>query len=364
MNYFLLIFLGITLSTFLFINLYPSFGAKKTKLDLESIKKSPNFHNGKFINQEHFPSLNNARGQLSILKDFINGNPLARPEKSILVKPYSPLTSEADQAKIVWFGHSSFFIEMEGQKLLLDPMFSKYPSPVPPFGGSRFSQRPLHIDDLPHIDAVLISHDHYDHLDYKSIMKLKDKVRQFHVPLGVEEHLLKWGVKADRIYTYDWWDEYKLAGIKLVCTPAKHFSGRTLFTHNRTLWSSWAILGQNNRIFFSGDGGYGPHFEQIGNKYGPFDITLVECGQYDMRWKAIHMMPEETVQAHLDLQGKLLIPMHWGAFTLAFHDWTEPVERAVAAAQKQDLLIATPRISETIILGSSSFPEHPWWNSF
>lgn len=364
MIYFLLFFLGMTLCIFLFVNLYPAFGAKNTRFDRESMMKSPNFHNGKFINQEHFPSHNNTRDQLSMLKDFINWNPQARPERTISVDPYNPVNGEGDQTEIVWFGHSAFFIELEGKKLLLDPMFSKYPSPVPPFGGSRFSQRPLHIDDLPDIDAVLISHDHYDHLDYKSIMKLKDKVNQFHVPLGVGDHLLKWGIDAARIYTYDWWDEYKLDGIKLVCTPAKHFSGRNLFTHNHTLWSSWAMLGQNNRLFFSGDGGYGPHFEQIGNKYGPFDITLMECGQYDRRWKAIHMMPEETIQAHLDLQGKLLIPMHWGAFTLAFHSWTEPVERAVKAANEKDLTIATPRISETIILGSANFPDHPWWDSF
>ncbi|MNC27019.1 Beta-lactamase superfamily domain protein [compost metagenome] len=183
----------------------------------------------------------------------------------------------------------------------------------------------------------------------------------FIVPLGVGAHLKRWGISGERIREFDWWDEISFAGLTLTSAPARHFSGRSLLDRNTTLWCSWIIQGGHAKIFFSGDSGYGPHFAAIGQKYGPFDLTLMECGQYDPRWADIHMMPEQTVQAQIDLQGKLMIPIHWGAFTLAMHDWTDPVERVLRAAKQHGLRLATPRIGEPVHVGAKTYPSSPWW---
>jgi len=211
------------------------------------------------------------------------------------------------------------------------------------------------------IDAVLLSHDHYDHLDYGSIVKLRNKVKHFFVPLGVGAHLARWGVDPTKISEHDWWDEVQFEGLTLASTPARHFSGRSLKDRDTTLWCSWVIVGPEARVFFSGDSGYGPHFAEIGEKYGPFDLTLIECGQYDARWAAIHMLPEESVQAHLDVQGKVMMIVHWAAFTLGLHDWTDPVERVSKAAEAQNIRFSTPKIGETVIIGAAEYPASIWW---
>ncbi|HWR42122.1 MBL fold metallo-hydrolase [Sporomusa sp.] len=301
----------------------------------------------------------------TILRDFIKDNSKRKPERPIPLEPIDTSTIQATkQGKIIWFGHSTVLLEIEGKRLLLDPIFSNYPSPFPLFGGKRFSKvLPVEPKNLPPIDFVILSHDHYDHLDYNSIMQLKDKTSLFCVPFGVGKRLEKWGVDQGKIREFDWWNEVSIAGLTLACTPARHFSGRTLFDRNTTLWCSWVITGQQTRVFFSGDGGYGPHFEQIGKKYGPFDLTLMECGQYDERWSTIHMMPEETVQAHIDVKGNIMIPIHWAAFSLAFHDWTDPIERVTKAAKGRNISISTPKIGEPVIIGSAEYPASIWWMS-
>jgi L-ascorbate metabolism protein UlaG (beta-lactamase superfamily) len=198
-------------------------------------------------------------------------------------------------------------------------------------------------------------------LDFPSIRKLKDKALRFIVPLGVRQRLIKWGVESNKITEHAWWEELEFEGLKMACTPARHFSGRGLFDRNSTLWCSWVIAGQKTKVYYSGDSGYGPHFKDIGEKFGPFDLTLMECGQYDERWSTIHMVPEETIQAHLDLGGQLLIPVHWGAFTLAFHSWTDPVERVTKAALEHHVNITTPKIGETVAIASNGFPTSRWW---
>jgi L-ascorbate metabolism protein UlaG (beta-lactamase superfamily) len=299
----------------------------------------------------------------TIIRDLIKGNPKGKPSLPIPVKSLDidSLTCN-EQATAIWFGHSTLLLAIEGKKLLLDPTFANSPSPFPLFGGNRFSKvLPLEPEKLAPIDIVILSHDHYDHLDYHSIMQLKDKTSLFCVPLGVGSRLKSWGIAQEKIREFTWWDEVDIDGLKIACTPAKHFSGRGLFDRNTTLWSSWAIISQQTKVYFSGDGGYGPHFTEIGKKYGPFDLTLLECGQYDERWSAIHMMPEETVQAHLDLKGNLMLPIHWAAFSLAFHDWTEPIERVTKAAKARNVAIATPRIGEPVNIGSAKYPDSIWW---
>lgn len=235
-------------------------------------------------------------------------------------------------------------------------------SPFPVFNSKRYSGTfSLEREDLQEIDAIIISHNHYDHLNYKSIMQLKDRAKHFYVPTGVAQYLIKWGVSPSKISEHNWWDEVTFDNIKLVCAPARHFSGRSMTDRDRSLWCSWLILGQETKVFFSGDSGYAPHFKEIGDKYGPFDLTLMECGQYDPRWSAIHMLPEETVQAHIDVKGELLLPIHWGAFTLALHEWSDPIERVTKEAKRLGVNITTPQIGDSITLKSKDYPSAAWW---
>lgn len=302
---------------------------------------------------------------ISIIKDLIKGNPNRKPIGKIPMELLdADMMNENQQAKVVWFGHSTLFVEIEEKKLLLDPTFANSPSPFPLFGGRRFSKGlPIEPDKLPFIDVVLLSHDHYDHMDYHSIMQLKDKTGLFCVPFGVGRRLAKWGIAPEKIREFEWWHQLDFARMTLACTPARHFSGRGVLDRNKTLWCSWAIVGQQTKVYFSGDGGYGPHFAEIGKKYGPFDLTFMECGQYDKRWSDIHMMPEETLQAHLDVKGRMMIPIHWAAFSLAFHGWTEPIERIIKAAKERNVAISTPRIGEVVHIGAAEYPKSIWWRS-
>jgi L-ascorbate metabolism protein UlaG (beta-lactamase superfamily) len=358
------VIVGMLAAGYLVVRYYPALGGHSTHTRRMEMNASKNRLNGKFVNQ--IPTLMemNLRSTVKILIEFIKGNPNGKPASSIQTVPLTPnhLMQDNEQATVTWFGHSAILLRLDGKTLFIDPMLGKSPSPFPLFGGRRYSkQLPIEIEELPAIDAVLLSHDHYDHLDYGSIKKLKDKVKQFFVPLGVGAHLIRWGVDPTKIREHDWWDELEFEGLTLASAPARHFSGRSVGDRDATLWCSWIIAGKQAKVFFSGDSGYGPHFREIGDKYGPFDLTLIECGQYDKRWSAIHMMPEETVQAHLDVRGEVMIPIHWGAFTLALHDWTDPVERAAKAAQERNAALATPRIGEVVRIGAASFPAVAWW---
>jgi L-ascorbate metabolism protein UlaG (beta-lactamase superfamily) len=243
-------------------------------------------------------------------------------------------------------------------------MFGKVPAPHPTLGNNRFSKElPIEVEKLPLIDAVLISHDHYDHLDYGSIKKLKEKVKMFYTPLGVGAHLHEWGIEKERIVELDWWQETTFDSLIFRCTPAQHFSGRGLNDRANTLWSSWIIQSEHDNIFFSGDSGYGPHFKEIGDKYGPFDFAMMECGQYNELWPEIHMFPEETAQAGIDVQAKLIMPIHWGAFKLGMHPWTEPVERISKKADELGIEMIIPKIGEPIEFYNSSGIKSTWWQS-
>ena len=250
---------------------------------------------------------------------------------------------------------------MENLNIFIDPMLGDVPAPHPLLGSKRFQKElPISIDSLPKIDVVLISHDHYDHLDYGSIVKLKDQVTKFYVPLGIKAHLTSWGVSEEKITEFDWWESITYNGIEFVATPARHFSGRG-FKRNNTLWSSWVIKSEKNAIFFSGDSGYGKHFKDIGEKYGPFDFAMMECGQYNEQWAHIHMTPEETIQACVDVNTKLMMPIHWGSFKLALHTWDDPIVRASAKAKELNINISTPKVGEAIVLNGKGFPSEKWW---
>ncbi|WP_424767655.1 MBL fold metallo-hydrolase [Paenibacillus sp. sgz302251] len=354
----------IVVAAYAVLRYYPPLGAPQSKERRQQLSLSKQYGSGKFAYPIPTPMGMSIKETLKLLLQFIRGNPHAKPSGPVAVEPLNvSLFRESQQhPRVTWFGHSAALLQLNSLTLLLDPMFGRAPSPFPGIGGKRFSDKlPMEIEQLPDIDAVFISHDHYDHLDYGSILRLKSKVKRYIVPLGVAPHLVRWGIDPARIEEHDWWEEFEYEGLRLACTPARHFSGRSLTDRDATLWCSWVIQGRGTKVFFSGDSGYGPHFKEIGSKYGPFDLTLMECGQYDRRWAAIHMMPEETVQAHLDVQGRVMIPIHWGAFTLAMHSWTDPVERAVAAAKQLNATISTPKIGEPVLIGSDIYPVSTWW---
>ena len=352
----------------LFLNFSPQFGKGASEEQKIVYAKSGHYENGKFNNDK--PSL---PGMLEfnywkMIKEMINGSPNRQPNENILVEKIDSTNIEnhhTDITQLTWFGHSAFLLEMDGLKILIDPMLGESPAPHPYLGPKRYSKElPIEIEKLPFIDVIILSHDHYDHLDYESIQKLKGKVGQYYAPLGVGNHLIEWGIEKEKVHELNWWDSINFSGIELVCCPARHFSGRGLFDRETTLWSSWVITGKKDNIYFSGDSGYDTHFKEIGDKYGPFDISMMECGQYNEDWKLIHMMPEEAVQASVDLKSKLILPIHWGAFTLAFHDWTDPIVRVTKKANELNFPITTPKIGEPVILGDTIYPTEQWWENY
>ena len=257
-------------------------------------------------------------------------------------------------------GHSTLLLKLGGHFWLTDPVFSERASPVQWAGPKRFHQPPISIEDLPPIKGVILSHDHYDHLDHAAILQLAAKTEHFITPRGVGDTLIAWGVAPGKVQQLDWWQSTVVAGVRLVATPSQHFSGRGLFDGNRTLWASWVIEEGGLRLFFSGDSGYFDGFRQIGERHGPFDVTLIETGAYNKDWPDVHMQPEQTMQAHIDLKGKWLLPVHNGTFDLALHAWHEPFDRIVALAARQGVPIATPEMGQLLNLKQ---PEAggKWW---
>ena len=356
-----------TIGYLLFVNYYPSFGGDVSKELQTKYSSSKNYNEGAFKNVKDVPEDLSFWETLRLArKFFFTKVPNGSPESDMAVQPIDSVNIADHQGKtrLMWFGHSAFLLQMEGKNILLDPMFGDVPAPLSVLGPKRFSKElPIEIEKLPTIDAVIISHDHYDHLDYGSILQLKDKVGHFYTPLAVGVHLKAWGVEAEKITELDWWESELFQGLEFICTPAQHFSGRKFDNRQSTLWSSWVIRSNTERIFFSGDSGYGPHFKEIGAKYGPFDFAMMECGQYNESWPDIHMFPEETAQAGVDVGAKFLMPIHWGGFKLALHSWKDPVERVTTKANELGLPIITPAIGDAFVLGELTEMENDWWKA-
>jgi len=299
-----------------------------------------------------------------ILWDFFFNKPAhTRPSGKI---PVQIVTREqlqsAPNGTVYRLGHSTVLMKLDDAFWITDPMFSDRASPLQLFGPERFHAPPISIAELPPIKGVIISHDHYDHLDRDSIIQLAGKVDYFLTPLGVGDILIGWGVPAAKVRQLDWWQETEVAGVRLVATPAQHFSGRGLFNRNRTQWASWVILAADLRIFFSGDSGYFDGFRKIGATYGPFDMTMLETGAYDANWPGVHMMPEESIQAHIDLKGRSLLPIHNGTFDLSMHSWHDPFDRVVALGEAQRIPVFTPEMGEPVSLQNTGRGRH-WWGS-
>ncbi len=349
-----------------FLNFSPQFGGSVSNEQQKRYASTGHYAAGIFTNDEEIVMEINCHSITAMLKEMMSPDPNVAPPRNIEVEKIDPQTliDHPDTlTRITWLGHSSFLIETAGKKVLLDPVFGQYAAPHHWLGRARFNREmPITIAELSDIDVVIISHDHYDHLDYPSIDELKDKVGRFFVPLGVGNHLRRWNISEDRISELDWWQEESYEDLKIVLTPSRHMSGRGLTDQSATLWDSWIIQNSYTNIYFSGDGGYGKHFKEIGEKYGPFDVGLMECGQYNKLWKDVHLMPEETVLAADDVRAKFIVPIHWGSFALATHSWTDPVERVTKAAQQMNIPLATPRIGEPIELTDSvSVEPNPWW---
>ncbi len=267
----------------------------------------------------------------------------------------------SDELSIIWLGHATTLINIDGTILLTDPILTKWASPIDWLGPKRFFDSPIEIEKLPIIDVVIISHNHYDHLDKESVLRLNGITKKFLVPLGVEKHLLSWGILSEKIVVKNWSDTLQVNDkIEIITTPAHHFSGRLLFDSNKTLWASFAIKSKNHSVYFGGDSGFFKGYKTIGKKYGPFDITILPIGAYSKMWQSIHMNPEEAVQANKDLNGKLLFPIHWGTFNLALHGWTEPAERLIAISNKEDVNFVIPKPGEVVKANTKSVVEK-WW---
>jgi L-ascorbate metabolism protein UlaG (beta-lactamase superfamily) len=287
------------------------------------------------------------------------------PAQSLPVESLNSTAFPTDngKAKFIWYGHSAVLMRMKNKTLLIDPMLGPDSSPTAPFRTKRFSSRTLEvIDQIPPVDLMLITHDHYDHLDYASIQKLKTKTSKYYVALGVARHLVSWGIPADKITEFDWWDSAMFDDIEITFTPARHFSGRGLTDRFKSLWGGWSFHTPDERIYFSGDGGYGDHFKEIGQRLGPFDFGLMECGQYNELWHQIHMFPEESVQAAKDVGARSCMPVHWAAFALAPHQWKDPAMRFAAAAEASFLRLKTPALGQLFTV-ADDLSTH-WWNAF
>lgn len=355
------ILLALVIAIYLFFQ-RPQFGRKATGKDLQRIQNSSHYKNGQFQNLSNTPQLTGNAHMLKVMGEFFfNKDKRNAPEHTLPSKKTDLFQLSPDEDVLVWFGHSSYFMQLSGKKFLVDPVLNGHASPVK-FTTKSFKGSDVYkTDDIPPIDFLLLTHDHYDHLDYESIIQLKPKIRNVITGLGVAAHLKRWGFDNSIITEGDWNEEFQIGNFTINTTPARHFAGRT-FKRNTSLWLSFVLTTPGKRIFIGGDSGYDSHFKVIGEKFGPFDLVILENGQYNKYWKFIHMMPEEVVQAAGDLKAKKLLPVHWGKFALSLHAWDEPITRVVAEANRKGVDVIHPMIGETVYLDkANSFTE--WWKA-
>lgn len=347
-----------------FIN-QPKIGRSPKGDELAKILKSPHYVNGELQNLEPTSVLVNKDNYYNGIKEILF------PTKGVTIPKENIPTQKTDlnalnpkENLLVWFGHSSFYLQIDGIKILVDPVFSDYASPLF-FINKAFAGTNIYTaNDMPDIDILIISHDHWDHLDYATVMSLKHKIKHIVCPLGVSSHFYHWGFNPDIIHNdEDWYNEIKLSdNLKIHILPSRHFSRRFL-DNNKTLWASFAIITPTKKIFYSGDGGYSPQFREIGDYFQGFDLAIMENGQYNTSWAQIHMMPEEVAQATMDLQAKMLLPVHCGKFALSPHHWQDPFERIYTASQNKSYKLLTPLLGEAVFLDQNNQKFNKWWTT-
>ncbi len=337
------------------------FGKSPSGQRLERIKNSANYKNGSFQNLNETPVMAEDVSYFAVMKDgLFNRSKRNVPKEGLPSKKTDLKALDPEKDILVWFGHSSYFMQIDGKRILVDPVFSGNASPfsfmVKSFKGSD-GYTP---EDFPAIDYLFITHDHWDHLDYETVLKLKPKVGKVITSLGTGAHLEHWGFDPNSIVEQDWNESAALdSGFQVMTTPARHFSGRG-FKRNQSIWCSFVLQTPSKKIFIGGDSGYDTHFAGIGAEHGPFDLALLECGQYNTYWKYIHMMPEETVQAAIDLKARVMMPVHWAKFALAYHAWDEPIERVTREAHRVNMPIIHPMIGEEVNLNQYTASTE-WW---
>lgn len=334
-----------------------SMGGHPSEESMEAYRASTNYRENEFINAT--PVNLEIKGSMVDMLVRLLFDTSRKPSNPL---PMVPLTATdfgvpSQDLEVRWLGHSTTILEINGIRILNDPVFGKA-SPVP-YTVHRFQPSPITREELPPLDVVVISHDHYDHLEMETIKYLIDRVPVFIVPLGVGAHLEKWGCPKAQIVELDWWQGYWIKDVEIIATPSRHFSGRGLRDRNSTLWASYVFKGPRHRAFYSADGGYDARFKEIGQRFGPFDLTMMEMGAFDARWPDVHMFPEESITAHTELGGAYLLPVHWGVYDLAFHRWDAPARLATQHAQEKDVRLLTPKMGEQCIPGTTSHTA--WW---
>ena len=337
------------------------FGKHPANSRLARILQSPNYRDGAFQNLSPTVVTSKDASMVEMLKKFIFKSKNVEPQQIIPSMKVDLKNISAETPTIIWFGHSSYFIKSKNVNILVDPVFSGHASPVSFMVKAFAGTNTYSVEDMPEIDMLILSHDHYDHLDYQTIVKLIPRVKKFYAALGVGEHLELWGVKPENIIEFDWMESHEISPeISLTATPARHFSGRS-FTRAKSLWVSFVLNIHGYKLFLGGDSGYDTHFKMIGEKFGPFDFALLENGQYNLDWHYIHSLPEETAQIAQDLNVKVFMPVHWAKFALAFHDWNEPMISLKKSVENKNLKMTTPMIGEAVVL-DRIYPDKVWWN--
>ncbi len=326
----------------------------------ERIQQSPNYKDGSFKNLSLTAMKSEDVSYWKMMREFFKKHPDTAPKAKLPVVTTDLTKLNSTDPIVVWFGHSSYLLRINNKNFLIDPVFSGNAAPLSFMVKAFAGTNAYRAEHMPVIDYLILSHDHYDHLDYKTVVKLKKKIRGVYCSLGVGAHLRYWDIDANIITEMDWWQQEMLDNdMELTAAPARHFSGRGL-KRAQSLWSSFILKTKTHSIYLGGDSGYDTHFKEIGKKYGHFDLAILESGQYNDMWPAIHMMPEETVQAAIDLKAKVLMPVHWGKFRLGMHPWDEPVKRVVATAAELGVQVATPKIGEPLVI-NGNYVTTKWW---